>query len=66
MGGTPEEIQAVAGFAGGLGLSGNGCGALAAALYQKALSLAKENPKRNLYSRITSYNVCYTKLLRRT
>ncbi len=50
MGGTPEEIQAVAGFAGGLGLSGNGCGALAAALYQKALSLAKENPKRNLYS----------------
>jgi hypothetical protein len=38
MGGTPEEMLMVAGFAGGLGLSGNGCGALAAAVWMNALT----------------------------
>jgi hypothetical protein len=33
MGATDEEIVTVAGFAGGIGLSGNGCGALAAAVW---------------------------------
>ena len=37
LGGTDAEILMVAGFAGGLGLSGNGCGALAAAVWMKAL-----------------------------
>ena len=37
MGGSEEEILMVAGFAGGLGLSGSGCGALAAAIWKNAL-----------------------------
>ena len=37
MGGSKEEMVMVAGFAGGLGLSGNGCGALAAAVWMNAL-----------------------------
>jgi hypothetical protein len=37
MGGTAQEMMLVAGFAGGLGLSGSGCGALAAAVWMNAL-----------------------------
>lgn len=37
MGGSEEEMAMVAGFAGGLGLSGNGCGALAATIWKNAL-----------------------------
>ncbi len=37
MGGTTREMLLVAGFAGGLGLSGSGCGALAAAVWMNAL-----------------------------
>ncbi len=37
MGGSEEEMLMVAGFAGGLGLSGSGCGALAAAVWKNAL-----------------------------
>ncbi len=37
MGGSEEEMLMVAGFAGGLGLSGSGCGALAAAIWMHAL-----------------------------
>ncbi len=38
MGGSEEETVMVAGFAGGLGLSGSGCGALAAAVWMNALT----------------------------
>lgn len=37
MGGSDQEAVMVAGFAGGLGLSGSGCGALAAAVWKNAL-----------------------------
>ena len=37
MGGSEEEAAMVAGFAGGLGLGGSGCGALAAAVWMHAL-----------------------------
>jgi len=37
MGASEEEVLMVAGFAGGLGLSGSGCGALAAAIWMNAL-----------------------------
>lgn len=37
MGGSEEEMAMVSGFAGGLGLSGNGCGALAAAIWMNSL-----------------------------
>ena len=37
MGGSEKESVLVAGFAGGLGLSGSGCGALAATVWMNAL-----------------------------
>lgn len=49
IGAGDEEAITVAGFAGGLGLSGDGCGALAAAIWVKSLAWCRENPKnRNL------------------
>ena len=41
MGGTDEEFAMVAGFAGGLGLNGSGCGVLAAAIWKTILELVK-------------------------
>jgi len=41
MGGSEIEIAMVAGFAGGLGLSGSGCGALAAAIWKTVLEHIK-------------------------
>ncbi|KAF5416776.1 MAG: hypothetical protein C5S38_02510 [Candidatus Methanophagaceae archaeon] len=43
MGGSKEEMLMVAGFAGGLGLSGNGCGALSAAIWKTILELIKKD-----------------------
>ncbi len=42
MGASDEEACMVAGFAGGLGLSGNACGALSAAIWMKTLALHKK------------------------
>ncbi|MBN2773977.1 MAG: C_GCAxxG_C_C family protein [Prolixibacteraceae bacterium] len=42
MGGTDEEAVMAAGLAGGLGLSGNGCGALAAAVWMKTLDRVRK------------------------
>jgi hypothetical protein len=50
MGGNKEEAAMVSGFAGGLGLSGSACGALAATIWKKALQKIKEeksNPSSN-------------------
>lgn len=44
MGASEQEMVTVAGFAGGLGLSGNACGALAAALWINTLSWCKKHP----------------------
>jgi hypothetical protein len=44
MGGTEKEAVMASGFAGGLGLSGNACGALAAAIWYKSLLWCRENP----------------------
>ena len=44
LGGTEQEAAMVAGFAGGLGLSGQGCGALAVALWMKTLAWLREHP----------------------
>jgi len=43
MGGSNEEIVMVAGFAGGLGLSGNACGALGAAIWYKTFQRVKQH-----------------------
>ncbi len=50
MGASDEEAVMVAGFAGGLGLSGNGCGALSAAMWMIALKEARKHPGNALYS----------------
>ncbi len=49
MGATDEEMAIVAGLAGGLGLSGEGCGALSAAIWMNSLKWAKEHPKKSPY-----------------
>jgi len=43
MGATEKEMVMVAGFAGGMGLSGSACGALSAALWMNALSWCREH-----------------------
>lgn len=50
MGATDEEIVMVAGFAGGLGLSGNGCGALSAAIWMNSLAWCRKNPGKSAYN----------------
>lgn len=47
MGGGEQESLIVAGLAGGIGLSGNGCGALSAAIWYKMLEWSKKNPGKN-------------------
>jgi len=44
MGATDEEMVMIAGFAGGLGLSGNACGALSAAIWLKTLRWCQAHP----------------------
>jgi hypothetical protein len=44
MGASAEEMARVAGFAGGIGLSGNACGALGAAMWMKTLTWCREHP----------------------
>jgi hypothetical protein len=48
LGASNEEIVSVAGFAGGLGLSGNGCGALSAAIWIKTLYWFRNHPGEKL------------------
>ena len=43
MGASDEQTVMVAGFAGGMGLSGNACGALSAAIWLRTLDWCKEN-----------------------
>ncbi len=50
MGATDEEVVMVAGFAGGMGLCGDACGALGAAIWMKTLALCKETPGKSFYS----------------
>lgn len=45
MGGTDEQAAMVAGWAGGLGLSGSGCGALSAAIWMATYNYEKKHGK---------------------
>ncbi len=47
MGASDEQALIVAGFAGGMGLSGNGCGALGAAIWMKTLEWYSPKPKKS-------------------
>lgn len=55
MGASDEEALMVAGFAGGIGLSGNACGALGAAVWVRSMAYRKDYPGK------TSYNNPYAK-----
>ncbi|MFZ1730110.1 MAG: C-GCAxxG-C-C family protein [Bacteroidota bacterium] len=48
-GASDEQIAMVAGFAGGLGLSGNACGALSAAIWMNALEWGKTQTDKASY-----------------
>lgn len=50
MGGSEEEMAMVAGFAGGLGLSGNACGALAATIWKSSLDTIRKTNKKPSYT----------------
>ena len=50
MGASDEEMVTVAGLAGGIGLSGNACGALGAAIWMSSLSWCREQPGKSGYS----------------
>lgn len=51
LGADKEEANMVAGLAGGMGLSGNACGALGAAVWIKSIAWTKENPdSRDIYN----------------
>jgi hypothetical protein len=50
MGASDEEKIMVAGFAGGMGLSGNACGALGAAIWMNSLAWCKKHPGKSGYS----------------
>lgn len=50
MGGSEEEMLMVAGYAGGLGLSGKECGALTAAIWYKMVDWMKKNPGKSASS----------------
>ncbi|MFW5706249.1 MAG: C-GCAxxG-C-C family (seleno)protein, partial [Bacteroidota bacterium] len=49
MGATDEQSLMVAGFAGGLGLSGNACGALSAAIWMHTMTFNIENPGKVVF-----------------
>lgn len=56
MGGNKEQMVTVAGLAGGLGLSGHGCGALSAAIWMRSMQWLEEHPNKR-----TSYSNAYAK-----
>ena len=60
MGASDEEMIMVAGFAGGLGLSGSGCGALSAAIWMKSLEWCKEEKKKSSFKNPYSKKVLET------
>ncbi len=60
MGASEEEIGAVSGLAGGIGLSGGACGALIAAIWLQSIKWVNDNPGKSAYSNSYSSNVLFT------
>lgn len=50
MGATDHQAAMVAGFAGGMGLTGNACGALSAAIWMKSMEWCRNHPGKSPYS----------------
>jgi len=57
MGASDEEMVIVAGFAGGLGLSGNACGALSAAIWMNTLAWCRNQTGKSGYSNPNALNI---------
>jgi hypothetical protein len=60
MGASDEEMVMVAGFAGGMGLSGNACGALSAAVWMKTLAHCKKHPGNAPYPNVEANKILDT------
>ena len=60
IGASDEEMVTVAGFSGGLGLGGNACGALSAALWLNTLAFCRENPGKSGYLNPNSEEILKT------
>jgi hypothetical protein len=60
MGASDEEMLMVAGFAGGLGLSGSGCGALSAAIWMRSLEWNRKEKKKSSFKNPRSKEVLET------
>ncbi|MGD8778156.1 MAG: C-GCAxxG-C-C family protein [Ignavibacteria bacterium] len=54
MGGSDKETAMVAGFAGGIGLSGNACGALGAAVWKKTLDWCKKENGKDAFKYVNT------------
>lgn len=66
-GATNEETVLVAGFAGGMGLSGEACGGLAAAIWLRSLKWLKEHPGEELpMFRFPAISKCIADFKKRT
>lgn len=50
MGANEEQVLMVAGFAGGIGLSGNGCGALATAIWLNTMTWYREHSDKVMFT----------------
>ncbi len=66
MGGTDEQMAIVAGLAGGLGLSGHGCGALAAAIWMHSLRYNAENASNKMALANPPAEKCLERFLEKT
>lgn len=66
MGGSDDHAVMVAGFAGGVGLSGNGCGALAAAIWLACIGYLEESGKRALPMRLEKTEAILKKFQEKT
>lgn len=66
MGGTEEQKAIVAGLAGGLGLSGHGCGALAAAIWMYSLQYNAENESKKMVLTNPPAEQCLERFLEKT
>jgi hypothetical protein len=60
MGASEEEQIIVAGFAGGLGLTGEACGALSAAIWYRSIQWARDHPKKTPFNNEYATNLIFT------
>jgi hypothetical protein len=60
MGASEEETIIVSGLAGGIGLTGEACGALSAAIWLRSLQWCRENPGKGSYNNPYASNMLFT------